>query len=213
MCRAGDWHLYSHNKYWLLLSEYRPNISQSDIRCSFLPDFIPTLKLQVHFFLFCLTFLSQNFWVSFLTLLWTSRIETGLIPTVLRSFGGDIICIHFFAPNNKNVFSFHFSFPISHILYLFFPAKYPMIFMVSVHQTSNGRMGHLVTNSSRAEITGLARFFPISTPDYTGEVWASVLCSLLSDLVKKKKKICQKKPAEIHMTLGIIEDVNAFQSV
>lgn len=126
MCRAGDWHLYSHNKYWLLLSEYRPNISQSDIRCSFLPDFIPTLKLQVHFFLFCLTFLSQNFWVSFLTLLWTSWIETGLIPTVLRSFGGDIICIHFFAPNNKNVFSFHFSFPISHILYLFFlPSQIP----------------------------------------------------------------------------------------
>ena len=114
---------------------FRPNILKSEIRCllySLLYSYWEVTS-PLPFFFFPLTFLSQNFWVSFWTILNKCWMEIGLIQTIFRSLLWWYDLFSLLVTKQKFPFTFLFSyFPDS--VSLSSPVRSPMILIISVHQ-------------------------------------------------------------------------------
>lgn len=93
----------------------------------------PLRSYKSFFFFFCLTFLSQNFWVSFLTVLKKCWMKIGLIQIILRSLLWWYNLFSLLFTTQKFPFTFLFSyFPYS--VSLSSPVGSPLILIISGHQ-------------------------------------------------------------------------------
>lgn len=90
------------------------------------------------------------------------------------------ICFHQAIPT----FSAFLLSPLPCIYFLHSPIAYVPHFFFFLY-TDVRRKDGTSCHQFLVQITGLARPFPINTPNYMGEVWASVLYSLPPDLVKR----------------------------